>query len=78
MPHNPPPNVRRTDVPGPVPDGYDLTNPDIYAEKVPLEEFSWLRRSAPAFWNAQTVEDSSFETLADRIATLPKTQRADP
>lgn len=48
-------------MPAPVPEGYDLTNPDIYAEKVPLEEFSWLRRSAPAFWNAQTVEDSSFD-----------------
>jgi cholest-4-en-3-one 26-monooxygenase len=48
-------------VPVPVPEGYDLTNPDIYAEKVPLDEFAWLRRSAPVFWNAQTVQSSSFD-----------------
>jgi cholest-4-en-3-one 26-monooxygenase len=48
-------------VPVPVPEGYDLTNPDIYSVGVPLAEFAWLRRSAPVFWNAQTVESSSFE-----------------
>ncbi len=48
-------------MPVPVPEGYDLTNPDIYAERVPLEEYAWLRRSAPVFWNAQTVEESSFD-----------------
>jgi cholest-4-en-3-one 26-monooxygenase len=42
-------------VPVPVPDGYDLTNPDIYSAGVPLAEYAWLRRSAPVFWNAQTV-----------------------
>jgi cholest-4-en-3-one 26-monooxygenase len=48
-------------MPVPVPQGYDLTNPDIYASGVPLEEFAYLRHSAPVFWNAQTVEDSSFD-----------------
>ncbi|MBX7161346.1 MAG: cytochrome P450 [Acidimicrobiia bacterium] len=48
-------------MPVPVPEGYDLTNPDIYAAGVPLAEFAWLRRSAPVFWNSQTVEDSSFD-----------------
>lgn len=48
-------------MPVPVPEGYDLTNPDIYAEKVPLDEFAWLRGSAPVFWNAQTVQSSSFD-----------------
>ena len=48
-------------MPVPVPDGYDLTDPDIYAERVPFEEFAWLRKSAPIFWNAQTEEDSSFD-----------------
>lgn len=45
----------------PVPDGFDLTDPDLHAERVPLEEYAWLRRSAPVFWNAQTEEDSSFD-----------------
>ena len=48
-------------MPVPVPPGYDLTNPDIYAERVPFEEYAWLRRSAPVFWNEQTVEESSFD-----------------
>ncbi|MEI2697912.1 MAG: cytochrome P450 [Microthrixaceae bacterium] len=48
-------------MPVPVPAGYDLTNPDIYASGVPLEEYAWLRRSSPVFWNAQTVEESSFD-----------------
>ncbi len=38
----------------------DLTNPDIYVERVPLEEFALLRRTAPVWWNAQTYESSSF------------------
>ena len=48
-------------MPVPVPEGFDLTNPDIYAEQVPLETFAWLRQSAPVFWNAQTVQSSSFD-----------------
>ncbi len=41
-------------------DGMDLTDPDLYAERVPLEEFALLRRTAPVWWNAQTVESSGF------------------
>ncbi len=48
-------------MPVPVPEGYDLTNPDIHATAVPLDEYAWLRRSSPVFWNAQTVEESSFD-----------------
>lgn len=48
-------------MPVPVPAGYDMTNPDILAAGVPLEEYAWLRKNAPVFWNAQTKEDSSFE-----------------
>jgi len=48
-------------MPVPVPEGYDLTDPDVFAAGVPLDVFAWLRRSAPVFWNAQTVESSSFD-----------------
>ena len=48
-------------MPVPVPAGYDLTNPDIFATGVPLEEYAWLRRTAPVFWNAQTAAESSFD-----------------
>ena len=48
-------------MPVPVPDGYDLTDPDVFAAGVPLDAFAWLRLSAPVFWNRQSPETSSFE-----------------
>jgi cholest-4-en-3-one 26-monooxygenase len=36
-----------------VPPGFDLTDPDILADRLPLDEFDYLRREAPVFWNAQ-------------------------
>ncbi|HXH59425.1 cytochrome P450 [Iamia sp.] len=42
-------------------DGMDLTSPDLYAERVPLEEFALLRRTAPVWWNAQNPQDHSFD-----------------
>jgi cholest-4-en-3-one 26-monooxygenase len=33
--------------------GFDLTNPDLYARRVPQEEFAELRRAAPVRWNPQ-------------------------
>ena len=33
--------------------GMDLTDPDLYASRVPQEEFAELRRSAPIRWNPQ-------------------------
>jgi len=41
-------------VPSPsFPPGFDLTDPDIYAERLPVEEFAELRATAPIWWNAQ-------------------------
>ena len=42
-------------------DGMDFTSPDLYAERVPLEEFALLRRTAPVWWNAQNRQDHSFD-----------------
>ncbi|WP_419146314.1 cytochrome P450 [Iamia majanohamensis] len=39
----------------------DFTSPDLYAERVPLEEFALLRRTAPVWWNAQNRQDHSFD-----------------
>ena len=36
-----------------LPPGFDFTDPDIYAERIPVEEFAELRASAPIWWNAQ-------------------------
>ncbi len=44
-----------------IPEGYDFTNPDVFKDGVPLEEYAQLRKTAPVFWNEQTVEESSFE-----------------
>ncbi len=33
--------------------GFDLTDPDLYARRVPEEEFAELRRAAPVRWNPQ-------------------------
>lgn len=34
-----------------IPAGFDFTDPDLYAERVPMEEFAELRRTAPVWWN---------------------------
>jgi cholest-4-en-3-one 26-monooxygenase len=33
--------------------GFDLTDPDLYAARVPQEELAELRRAAPIWWNSQ-------------------------
>ena len=33
------------------PEGIDFTDPDIYAERMPFEEFAELRKTAPVWWN---------------------------
>jgi cholest-4-en-3-one 26-monooxygenase len=40
--------------------GFDLTDPDLYANRVPQEEFALLRRSAPVRWNPQP-RDMGFD-----------------
>ena len=36
-----------------LPQGFDFTDPDVYAERLPTEELRELRRTAPVWWNAQ-------------------------
>ncbi|MFC6009993.1 cytochrome P450 [Nocardia lasii] len=43
-----------------LPDGFDVTDPDIYAERVPVAEFAELRRSAPIWWNEQSPQVGGF------------------
>lgn len=43
-----------------LPDGFDVTDPDIYAERVPVEEYAELRRTAPIWWNPQPAEIGGF------------------
>lgn len=36
-----------------LPPGFDFTDPDIYAERLPVEEFAELRSSEPIWWDDQ-------------------------
>jgi cholest-4-en-3-one 26-monooxygenase len=41
--------------------GFDLTDPDILADRLPLDEFAFLRQEAPVFWNAQDPTTSGHD-----------------
>ncbi|WP_063046236.1 cytochrome P450 [Nocardia pseudovaccinii] len=41
------------------PPGLDFTDPGLWADRTPVEEFATLRRTAPVWWNAQSDEASS-------------------
>jgi cholest-4-en-3-one 26-monooxygenase len=43
-----------------LPEGFDVTDPDIYAERIPVEEYAELRRTAPIWWNPQPPEVGGF------------------
>jgi cholest-4-en-3-one 26-monooxygenase len=44
-----------------IPPGFDFTDPDLYATRVPTAEFAELRRAAPVWWNAQRRGASGFD-----------------
>ena len=44
-----------------IPPGFDFTSPDLYASRVPAEEFAELRRKAPVWWNAQRRGSAGFD-----------------
>jgi cholest-4-en-3-one 26-monooxygenase len=43
-----------------IPEGFDFTDPDLYARRVPFAEFAQLRRTAPVWWNAQPHGAAGF------------------
>jgi cholest-4-en-3-one 26-monooxygenase len=44
-----------------IPPGFDFTDPDLYASRVPSREFAELRRTAPVWWNAQRRGSAGFD-----------------
>jgi cholest-4-en-3-one 26-monooxygenase len=44
-----------------IPDGFDFTDPDLYADRIPVEEFAELRATAPVWWNPQPHNAAGFE-----------------
>ncbi|WP_434444960.1 cytochrome P450 [Lentzea sp. E54] len=43
-----------------IPEGFDFTDPDMYASRLPLEEFAELRRTAPIWWNSKPLGQGGF------------------
>ena len=43
-----------------IPAGFDFTDPDLYAQRLPLAEFAELRRTAPVWWNPQKLNTAGF------------------
>jgi cholest-4-en-3-one 26-monooxygenase len=43
-----------------LPPGFDFTDPDIYAHRVPEQEFAELRATAPIWWNEQPLDQGGF------------------
>jgi cholest-4-en-3-one 26-monooxygenase len=43
-----------------LPAGFDFTDPDIYATRLPTEEFAEVRRTAPIWWNEQPLDVGGF------------------
>jgi cholest-4-en-3-one 26-monooxygenase len=44
-----------------IPEGFDFTDPDLCASRVPAQELAELRRTAPVWWNAQPRGASGFD-----------------
>jgi cholest-4-en-3-one 26-monooxygenase len=44
-----------------LPAGFDFTDPDIYAERLPVEELAEMRRAAPIWWNEQPPGEGGFD-----------------
>ncbi|MGH3171288.1 MAG: steroid C27-monooxygenase, partial [Trebonia sp.] len=44
-----------------IPPGFDFTDPDLYAQRVPAAELAELRRVAPIWWNEQPRGASGFD-----------------
>ena len=43
-----------------LPDGFDISDPDLIQDRVPFEQFAELRRTAPVWWNAQEPGTGGF------------------
>src|SRR3954452_15424076 len=58
------------------PPGFDFTDPDLYARRVPLPELAELRRTAPVWWNAQRRGSAGFDDEGFWVVTRHADVRA--
>ncbi|MGV9409375.1 cytochrome P450 [Nocardia sp. NPDC003693] len=66
-----------------IPPGFDFTDPDLLAQRLPIAEFARLRRTAPVYWNPQPRGVSGFDddgfwavTKLDDIKEISRTPEA--
>jgi cholest-4-en-3-one 26-monooxygenase len=55
-----------------LPPGFDFTDPDIYAERLPVEELAEMRRVAPIWWNEQPLGIGGFDDGGFWVVTKHK------
>ena len=55
-----------------LPPGFDFTDPDIYTERLPVEELAELRKSAPNWWNEQPLGVGGFDDGGYWVVTKHK------
>ena len=68
-----------------IPTGFDFTDPDLYAQRLPLEEFAELRGTAPVWWNPQPHNLAGFGdegfwvvTRLEDVKPFPRTVSCSP
>ena len=55
-----------------LPPGFDFTDPDLNAERLPVEELAELRRCAPIWWNDQPIGSGGFDDGGYWVVTKHK------
>src|SRR5882757_8188947 len=66
-------HVRSASMPSPdLPPGFDFTDPDIYAERLPVEELAEMRKVAPIWWNEQPNGIGGFDDGGYWVVTKHK------
>ena len=55
-----------------IPPGFDFTDPDIYAERLPVDELAEMRKVAPIWWNEQPKGVGGFDDGGFWVVTKHK------
>ncbi|OKH83093.1 steroid C27-monooxygenase [Mycobacterium sp. ST-F2] len=55
-----------------IPPGFDFTDPDIYAQRLPVAELAELRHVAPIWWNQQPMGKGGFDDGGYWVVTRHK------
>ncbi|BDY32075.1 cytochrome P450 [Mycolicibacterium mageritense] len=55
-----------------LPPGFDFTDPDIYAERLPVAELAEMRKLAPIWWNEQPMGTGGFDDGGFWVVTKHK------